>query len=43
VKEMFRGFSKVQIHTWDTSFKSLDVNVAPGERRTSYWIVIAQK
>lgn len=43
INQMFSKFSKVRIHTWDLSFKNLDINAKPGERLTSYWIVLVQK
>ena len=43
LKLMFKDFSRVRVHTWDTSFKALDMDEIPGRRRTAYWIVLAQK
>src|SRR3989344_4178897 len=39
IKQMFSIYSKVQIHTWNLSFKSLNINDFPGDRQTSYYIV----
>jgi SAM-dependent methyltransferase len=43
IDEMFDAFSSVNVHTWDTSFKSLEADAIPDERLTSYWIVIVRK
>jgi SAM-dependent methyltransferase len=43
IDEMFASFFSVKVHTWDTSFKSLEADAIPDERLTSYWIVLVRK
>jgi len=43
IKKMYSDFHLVKIHTWDNSFKDLDLNRDPDERKTAYWIVIVEK
>ena len=43
IKKMYSDFHLVKIHTWDNSFKDLDLNRDPNERKTAYWIVIVEK
>lgn len=43
VEQMFSDFATVKIHSWETSFKSLYIDDTPGERLTSYWVVLVRK
>ena len=43
IHTMFKKFQTIRIHTWEMSFKSLNIDEMPGNRLTSYWIVLVQK
>ncbi len=43
ISQMFAPFRRLNVHTWDTSFKGLGIDEVPGERLTAYWIVVVQK
>ncbi len=43
IRTMFAKFDTVRVHTWDTSFKGLNIGSQPKARLTSYFIVVAQK
>lgn len=43
IDAMFAGFSLTRVHTWDMSFKELNLEATPNRRLTAYWIVLVQK